>query len=206
MLGPMTTRLVSVLLILVLSGCGDDAGTGDGGGPDTGGADTGGRDGGGADSGGSDGGGTDGGGTDGGGIDGGGSDAAPSDGGMCTDDDREEDDSFAAAMAVMPIYGPTPVMLSGLVACQGDADFIHAYSDCCTEAGVILTWEATMGDLEAELLDETGAPLTPTTMMSAPGRLVLLVDEHGGDFYIRVESTAAARIEYAAEVHAMIFL
>ena len=130
----------------------------------------------------------------------------PGDAGDCVDDAREEDDVLATAMAGMPVYGTRPVVLSGLVSCPGDDDLIFAYADCCTVAGAVVTYDPAQGELGVDLLDETGAPLTADVISRSPGNISLLRSGYGGNFFVQVRGMSGTRVDYDAEVHAMVYV
>lgn len=78
------------------------------------------------------------------------------DGSGCPDEAGESDSTLQQAVATPPryhVYGHGPLKLEGKVACPGDEDWIHAYGDCCYEAGAVVRWDASAGPLEVVLFD-----------------------------------------------------
>lgn len=124
----------------------------------------------------------------------------------CADDPREEDDErLDTAAHEKMIWSHAPTRLEGMVSCPGDDDWIHAYADCCDDAGVELRWNAAEGDLKVDLFDAEGRLL-----VARPGD----IDEreegvvrrmrasHGGDLYVRIRNRAGTRLPYTLTVHA----
>jgi hypothetical protein len=190
----------------LLLACGDDATVTDGGRADA----TFVRDSGSIDAARSDGGSNDGGSDDGGASDGGASDAGrdaavDADIGPCRDDDHEDDDTIALAMATAPLSGTRAggrVDAGSFTACPGDVDYFHAYADCCTVAG---TDVAFTGDLDVSLVDASDAMLTYSSDTTVAGREIR-VAEHGGPFFVRIENAGATPVAYDLTVYAMVFI
>ncbi|MCY1077030.1 hypothetical protein [Archangium lansingense] len=139
----------------------------------------------------------------------------PSTGSGCTDDEREDDDTLEQALAagaVSHVFSdpPRPLQLTGSVACPGDADWIHAYGDCCYQAGVVVRWDASLGPLDVELLDEKGHPLPlnrPGDLAQhKPGEVRLLRAEHGGHFLVRIRASGTVAVPYSVAVFAPVFV
>lgn len=131
----------------------------------------------------------------------------------CADDARENDDTREQALASPPlshVFGHGPRTLEGQVACPGDADWLHAYGDCCHPAGVRVRWEAARGALAVDLLDVEGVPLplnAPGDVTErTPGEVRLIQAEHGGPFLVRIRSEGAAALPYTVELTAPVFV
>jgi hypothetical protein len=61
------------------------------------------------------------------------------------------------------------------------------------------------GDLDVSLVDMSGAMLTYSSDTMVAGR-ELRVAEHGGAFFVRIENTGAAPVDYDLTVYAMVFI
>ncbi|WNG49545.1 hypothetical protein F0U60_39565 [Archangium minus] len=136
----------------------------------------------------------------------------PPAGSACTDDTREDDDTLEQGLAASPvhhIFNQGPLRLEG-VACPGDADWIHAHVDCCNPSGAVVRWDASLGALEVELLDNKGSPLPLSapgdTVQRQPGEVRLLRAEYGGSFLVRVRAEGAAAVPYSLELTAPVFV
>jgi hypothetical protein len=198
------TRVILSFLLLSF-GCGDDAAAPDAGRRDAGGA----RDGGSRDSAI----GSDASGDDGGSADAAGTDAALADAGSdaeapgpCVDDDHEDDDTLAAAMAIPAISGTRGggrVEVGSFTSCPGDVDYFHAYADCCTVAGADVMFSS--GEIEMRLVDPADAMLAYSSDTGGRGRRELRVAEHGGAFFVRIENIGPTPATYDLSVYAMVF-
>ncbi|ATB40106.1 hypothetical protein CYFUS_005554 [Cystobacter fuscus] len=134
-------------------------------------------------------------------------------GAACTDDAGEEDDTLEQALAAAPlshVFNHGPLRLEGRVACPGDEDWIHAYSDCCNPSGARVRWDASRGPLEVELLDSEGNPLplgAPGDIVQRqPGEVYLLRAEYGGRFLVRVRTSGEVAVPYSVELFAPVFV
>jgi hypothetical protein len=129
--------------------------------------------------------------------------------GPCTDDSREDDDTLAvglAASALSDLDGTVDV--PGLVACPGDDDFLHGYSDCCDDPlGAEIRWNSADGVLELSVLapDGTAWPVDDVVMDPDRARSVETATAMGHDFVVRVHNPGATPIAYDATVYARVF-
>lgn len=131
----------------------------------------------------------------------------------CVDDAREDDDTLEQGLAAAPIshvFNHGPARLEGQVACPGDADWIHAYADCCNPSGARVRWDASRGPLEVELFDSEGNPIplgAPGDIVQRqPGEVYLLRAEYGGRFLVRVRAPDAVAVPYSVELFAPVFV
>lgn len=123
----------------------------------------------------------------------------------CADDTREENDSLVSTASTdKAVHGAKPVTLGDLVSCPGDDDWIHAYSKCCEDAGVTVTWKPEDGDLRVDLVDQTGNVYllvgSGDSAEREPGKAKLVHGSHSHDFYVRIRNRSGTRVPYAAEV------
>jgi hypothetical protein len=124
------------------------------------------------------------------------------DAGPCVDDSREENDSVRDAGWTVSAISPNPVTLSNLVACEGDPDFIAAYSDCCLTNGVTVTWNPERGPLSVALLGQTGDPVAPDIVERDAGFVRLWRSKSGGVFFVEIHGS---NVPYQADVLAPVF-
>ena len=128
----------------------------------------------------------------------------------CIDDDREEDDTRAKAMANGTLYSPTGSMtFRDRMACKADDDFYYAHADCCNQAGTLVTWDPADGQLDVAFLDQSGSPIALEASDVAerkPGSVRLLKAKHGGDFYVRIRSVKSNAVPYTVQIFAQVFL
>jgi hypothetical protein len=119
----------------------------------------------------------------------------------------------ARALASPPIshvYNHGPAKLEARVVAAGDTAWIHAYVDCCHQAGAIVRWDASQGPLDVELFDPQGQPLAwgaaGDIVQRQPGEVRLLRGAHGGSFLVRVRASGRTPVTYSTEVYAPVFV
>ncbi len=131
----------------------------------------------------------------------------------CDDDEHEEDDTFEHAAKEPPLMNPAggkPVLLDGLVSQAFDPDWFHAYGDCCNTIWAIVTWDASLGDLDLSLHDEKGEAYQVGdpgfVHKDKPGFAAVRLSGHGGHFYLQVTNADGDCVPYELKVYAPVYL